>query len=334
VQWAVAPGANGRFRVKFATSHAFIGTTTAAHPVQVIPYFRLASLHTASQFSATQIRGSIHPRLTGRVYLQRYVDHRWVAAGHSALAGGHFAFTISPSDLGALTYRVARSSHALYASSTSSTLRVQVVHRTLTLGASGPDVRTLQRRLAKLHYDIGPINGQYGTDTLHAVTAFQKVNGLTKDGQTGPDVWSRLNHPKVPHLKHPDPSASLAVEVNIPKQILLLARYGKIWRILDTSTAGGYLYTNSEGGQSRAVTPRGHFTIQYKITGWHKSKLGEMYYPSYFNYAGDAIHGEGNSNAGSDVPPYPNSHGCVRITNNAVLRYYSMLVDGTSVWIY
>ena len=68
---------------------------------------------------------------------------------------------------------------------------------------------------------------------------------------------------------------------------------------------------------------RGHFSIQYKQTGWQKSKLGELYYPSYFTNTGYAIHGEGNGNGGGEVPPYPNSHGCVRITNNAVLRYYN-----------
>jgi N-acetylmuramoyl-L-alanine amidase len=106
--------------------------------------------------------------------------------------------------------------------------------------------------------------------------------------------------------------------------------------ILDTSTAGGYLYTNSEGGTSRAITPTGHFSIQYKLTGTRVSKLGTLYYPSYFTNTGYAIHGEGNGNDGGNVPPYPNSHGCVRITDNAVLRYFSSpwLAVGSSVWIY
>jgi N-acetylmuramoyl-L-alanine amidase len=268
------------------------------------------------------------------VYLQRDVNGKWKTVHEGTLAGGHFSFGISPSSLGTLKYRVVRHPDAQHGSSVSRALKVQVVHRTLSLGASGRDVLALQKRLAHLHYDLGARNGSYGTDTLHAVTAFEKVNGLAKDGETGPKVWAALNHPKVAHLKHPDASTGLAVEVNIHKQILLLSRHGKIWRILDTSTAGGYQYTGSDGQTETAITPTGHFTIQYKITGWHKSALGEMYYPSYFNDSGYAIHGEGNGNSGSEVPPYPNSHGCVRISNNAVLRYYSMLTVGTSVWIY
>ena len=72
----------------------------------------------------------------------------------------------------------------------------------------------------------------------------------------------------------------------------------------------------------------------YRLTDTGKSQLGELYYPSYFTNTGYAIHGEGNGNDSGEVPPYANSHGCVRITNNAVLRYYNDLTVGTSVWIY
>ena len=41
-----------------------------------------------------------------------------------------------------------------------------------------------------------------------------------------------------------------------------------------------------------------------------------------------AIHGE------PEVPSYPASHGCVRITVPAMDRFYAKLVNGESVWIY
>jgi N-acetylmuramoyl-L-alanine amidase len=334
VTWKVQPRANGRYRIHFRQSHAYTGLTTASQPLRVLPLFHLQSLHTASALSTSQVSGSIRPHLTGLVYLQQHINGSWQTVKHATLTGGHFTFAIKPTSPGTLQYRVVRRTDSTHGHATSRTLHVAVVHRTLTIGDAGPDVRTLQDRLHQLRYDVGPRNGSYGYDTLHAVTAFEKVNGLNKDGQTGPKVWAALNHPKQMHLRHPYPNAALAVEINLKKQVLLLAKHGKIWRILDTSTAGGYLYTNSEGGTSRAVTPTGHFTIQYKLTGWHKSDLGELYYPSYFTNTGYAIHGEGNGNDSGEVPPYPNSHGCVRITNDAVLRYYSQLVVGTSVWIY
>jgi peptidoglycan hydrolase-like protein with peptidoglycan-binding domain len=334
VQWKVKPRSTGSYRVYFRQSHAFAGLATSADRLQVVPQLHLQSLHTASELATSQIKGSFHPQVSGRVFLQQHRNGKWQTVKHQALSAGHFAFKITPSSLGTLRYRVVRRSDHRYPHLTSRTLIVHVVHRTLHLGSSGRDVHRLQTRLAHLHYDVGPRSGSYGYDLLHAVTAFQKVNGLQKDGATGPQVWAALNHPKRVHLRYPYKSQGLAVEINIKKQVLLLAHHGKLWRILDTSTAGGYYYTNSQGQSEKAVTPRGHFSIQYKETGWQKSSLGELYYPSYFTNTGYAIHGEGNGNSSGEVPPYPNSHGCVRITNNAVLRYYNQLTVGTSVWVY
>jgi 5-hydroxyisourate hydrolase-like protein (transthyretin family) len=334
VQWKVQPRADGSYRVNFHQSQEFAGSATNAHTVRVLPLIHLRPLHTVSEHAISRIHGTVRPHLPGRVFLQRHRHGAWRPVKHMKAKAGHFAFTIRPSGLGKLQYRVVRHADATHGPSVSRTLHLSVVHRTLSLGDSGRDVKTLQNRLHKLHYDVGPRNSSYGYDTLHAVTAFEKQNGLPKDGQAGTAVWNKLNNPKKVHLRHPLPSASLAVEVNLRKQILVLARHGKVWRILDTSTAGGYYYTNSEGESERAVTPTGHFTIQYKQTGWQKSDLGELYYPSYFTNTGYAIHGEGNGNDGSEVPPYPNSHGCVRISNDAVLRYYNKLVVGTSVWIF
>ena len=80
--------------------------------------------------------------------------------------------------------------------------------------------------------------------------------------------------------------------------------------------------------EQRAFTPTGHFSIRYKIDRWVKSKLGVLYRPAYFNSSGYAIHGE------PEVPSYPASHGCVRITVPAMDRFYTKLVVGMSVWIY
>jgi N-acetylmuramoyl-L-alanine amidase len=335
VDWAVQPSANGQFRVAFRGSHSYAKTTSSGQRIRVVPFLHVRPTHTVPQLTTSQIRGSVHPHLTGRVLLQQRINGRWKTVHRTIADAGHYSFNISPSQLGHETYRVTRPHDSTHAGSTSRALRVQVVHRTLTFGNSGPDVRALQQRLRRLHYDVGPVTSDYGWDTVHAVTAFQKVQGISPDGQTGLQVWRRLNHPKVIHLKYPT-AGTYTVEVDIAKEVLLLGHDGKVTHILDTSTAGGYLYTNSEGGTSRAITPTGHFSIQYKLTGWHKSKLGELYYPSYFTNTGYAIHGEGNGNDAGEVPPFPASHGCVRIPNDSVLRYYSSpwLAVGTSVWIY
>jgi hypothetical protein len=335
VHFSVKPAVNGFYRVHFFTSPNFTGVSTVGHWIQVLPRIHVNPIRTVPVLSSSQLTGTIRPHLTGLVYLQRFENGAWHRISKSDVVDSKFAFTISPTTLGARSYRVVRKFDGTHSANTTGTLHIQVVNRELSLGDSGSDVRTLQKRLRKLHYDIGPINSDYGWDTLHAVTAFEKVQGLSPNGEVSTSVWKALNHPKRIHLRYPH-AGTYEVEVNIGKQVLLLGKNGHVVHILDTSTAGGYLYTNSEGGTSRAITPTGHFTIQYKLTGTRVSKLGTLYYPSYFTDTGYAIHGEGNGNDGGNVPPYPNSHGCVRITDDAVLRYFSTpwLAVGASVWIY
>lgn len=56
---------------------------------------------------------------------------------------------------------------------------------TLRRGMSGENVRALQQRLIDLGYLTGTADGIYGTATAEAVYAFQKRNGLTRDGIAG-----------------------------------------------------------------------------------------------------------------------------------------------------
>ena len=206
-------------------------------------------------------------------------------------------------------------------------MRVTGVSRTLRPGMSGTDVYALQHRLAVLHYDVGRVNGSFGYDTFHAVVAFEKVQGMTRDGVVGPAVWRRLTAPRVPHLLHPFATRA-GVEVDLTHQVVLYGVDGHVRRILDASTGGGYTYTGSDGATHQAITPTGHFSVVYKRDGWVTAPLGTLYRPAYFNYDGYAIHGEGA------VPSYPASHGCVRITVPAMDRFNSKLVIGLSVWIY
>jgi Putative peptidoglycan binding domain/CHAP domain len=56
----------------------------------------------------------------------------------------------------------------------------------------GPDVRAVQRRLAVLGFDPGPIDGAYGPATERAVRAFQSSAGLEVDGVVGPKTRASL----------------------------------------------------------------------------------------------------------------------------------------------
>lgn len=52
----------------------------------------------------------------------------------------------------------------------------------LKFGSRGEEVLTLQKRLAELGYDVGPLDGIFGPKTQAALEAFQKDFGLTVDG--------------------------------------------------------------------------------------------------------------------------------------------------------
>ena len=63
----------------------------------------------------------------------------------------------------------------------------------LAFGDSGTNVRKLQNALIKLGYmPSGSADSQYGYQTLNAVKAFQRANGLSADGVAGPITLTHL----------------------------------------------------------------------------------------------------------------------------------------------
>jgi lipoprotein-anchoring transpeptidase ErfK/SrfK len=196
----------------------------------------------------------------------------------------------------------------------------------LRLGSRGSAVVTLQHRLTALRYfDVGSADGVFGAGTYHAVVAFQKVQGLPRDGIVGPATRARLARPYVPAPRYRLATSSL--EVNLAKQVIYYVRNGTIQRIIDASTGSGAWYY-SQGRWARAITPTGRFRIYWRYSpGWQPGPLGSMYRPNYF-YGGYAVHGM------TSVPAYPASHGCVRITVPAMDRMWSSLRVGMPVAVY
>jgi N-acetylmuramoyl-L-alanine amidase len=196
--------------------------------------------------------------------------------------------------------------------------------RMLRMGSRGADVLALERRLAGLHYDVGRVDSVFDNSTFHGVIAFQKVNGLGRDGVVGPITRGRLARPVVPRVVVRRSGSSL--EINLSRQVMIYARGGGVVRILDISSGSGRLYT-VDGQTRRAITPTGNFRITRKINAWRTSKLGRLYRPAYF-YGGYAVHGSWS------VPAYPVSHGCVRVTIAVMDRLYNGLPIGMPVKVY
>jgi N-acetylmuramoyl-L-alanine amidase len=185
---------------------------------------------------------------------------------------------------------------------------------TIKYGSYGSAVTYLQQRLVVLHYDIGSVDGAFGYSTLHAVYAFQKVQGIGVDGVVGPTTWSKLASPYRPKARYYHSAA--AVEINLTKRVLYLTKARAVTRIVDASP-----------GKSATPTPTGNFSITRRIDGWRQSELGLLWRPYYF-YRGYAIHGS------KSVPTYSASHGCVRVTIPAMNRLWSTLYIGERAHVY
>jgi len=195
---------------------------------------------------------------------------------------------------------------------------------TLRLDENGDSVRALQQRLLDLGYWMGEPDGNYGQLTRQAVMAFQKVEGLGRDGTAGPQTLARLET-----AGRPTPRGSNGVEIDLARQVLFVVKDGQVTWAVNTSTGSGEAYESSTGGTAIAATPPGQFRVQRHIDGLREAPLGTLYRPKYFN-GGIAVHGSGS------IPANPASHGCARVTNAAMDMLWSSGAAeiGTSVWVY
>ena len=190
-------------------------------------------------------------------------------------------------------------------------------------GSSGAEVTQLQQRLADLHYDVTP-DGQYSAATTQAVMAFQKMNGLGRDGVAGPITLAKLADPAAPAPMVPSGGAT-RVEVDVARQVLFFYKSNALYRIVSVSTGSGQRFC-VHGRCATAVTPGGSFRVRGKVSGWQEGELGRLYKPSYFN-GNIAIHGA------LSVPGGPASHGCVRVPMSSADWIYASLPVGTAVYV-
>jgi peptidoglycan hydrolase-like protein with peptidoglycan-binding domain len=197
---------------------------------------------------------------------------------------------------------------------------------TLGLGERGGEIAALQRRLEELGFWPGATDGRYGQLTRQAVMAFQKAEGLGRDGVAGPTTLAALATASRPAPREPSGNH---VEIDLARQILLVVEGGQTTWVLNTSTGNGEAYASPRGGTAVATTPTGHFTINREVDGLREAPLGTLYRPKYF-VGGIAIHGSGS------IPAEPASHGCARVTNAAMDLLWSsgLAAIGTPVQVY
>jgi peptidoglycan hydrolase-like protein with peptidoglycan-binding domain len=196
---------------------------------------------------------------------------------------------------------------------------------TVSEGSSGAAVSELQSDLLALGYWVDTTGGSFDDSTQQAVWALQKAAGLPTDGVVGPQTWAALFAGVVPH---PRSTSGYVVEIDLEDDLLMVVNNGQLEYTLNTSTGGGYTYTE-DGQTDVADTPTGMFSIYNTTDGLVVDSLGSLWRPRYF-YEGYAIHGDTN------VPPYPVSHGCARISMEAIDWVWAnnIMPLGTEVWVY
>jgi len=183
---------------------------------------------------------------------------------------------------------------------------------TVKTGSEGAAVLWLEQKLTDLTYRPGPIDGVFDKRTHQAVIAFQKWEGLARDGVVGAEVWTHLLGASAPTSA--DDRSGAWIEVDKAKQVLLYVEGGMVTRTLPVSTGSPNV---------GIVTPSGTFTVYARSPNWD----GPRYKPLYLRGI-LAIHGY------PSVPTWPASHGCIRVPLWDMDEFYPLIAVGTKVHVY
>jgi lipoprotein-anchoring transpeptidase ErfK/SrfK len=182
--------------------------------------------------------------------------------------------------------------------------------------AKTPGTREIQQRLAELRYlPRSAVDGVNGYRTQQAVIAFQGWSGLGRDGVVGPQTTAALASARRPQPRANGPSRR--IEVYRDRGVALLVEHNKTRRAIHVSS-----------GASGTPTPAGTYEVFRKeLRSWSVPFRVWLPYASYFNQ-GIAFH------QWPDVPPYPASHGCVRVPAPEAKGVYEFASLGTTVIVY
>lgn len=194
-------------------------------------------------------------------------------------------------------------------------------------GDEGAAVRQLQQQLDDLRFWVGPIDGIYGWLTKQAVFAFQSANGLSLTGEVDGPTRDALDDPQVPG---PRSGQGQVMEIDKARQLIYVVDDGRLEWVFHTSTGTEKPYQHPDGYTATADTPPGRHEVFYQVDGVDPGSLGPLHRPIYFHEDGIAVHGYDH------VPPYPASHGCVRVTKAAMDYIWAngLMPMGSTVLVY
>lgn len=199
---------------------------------------------------------------------------------------------------------------------------------------SGDETARIQQRLIDLGFWLNGADGDFGLTTSQAVMAFQKYVGLETSARVDEATAEALTN--IPQRAHGLADAGTLVEIDKDRQVLFFVQNGVTVWVFNVSTGNGESYTESDQNTPGEVingvslTPSGlHAVNRERPEGWWEGDLGRIYRPKYF-VGGVAVHGSNN------VPNYPASHGCVRVTTTAMDFIWdsNLMPMGIPVWVH
>lgn len=199
---------------------------------------------------------------------------------------------------------------------------------------SGAETARVQQRLFQLGFWLARADGNYELTTTQAVMAFQKYVGAPATGSVDAATAASLSALAMRPYGKADSGTML--EIDKTRQLIFILVDGTTKWVFNTSTGNDQPYReedqNSPGEfvEDVALTPEGiHKVNRERPEGWWEGDLGQIYRPKYF-VGGIAVHGS------NSVPNYPASHGCVRVTTQAMdfIWEQGLMPLGLPVWVH
>ena len=180
-----------------------------------------------------------------------------------------------------------------------------------------PTIADVQRRLVALRYlPSGAVSGVSDYRTSQALMAFQAWNGLARDGSAGVKTRTRLVTASVPRPR-PESVIGHYVEVYRSLGVVLCVNSGTLVRVVHCST----------GRPGLETTPGLWYVYLKSLRFWSQEYSSWMPYASFF-HNGEGLHGY------EEVPAYPASHGCVRLSMPEAPWVYEFAAMGTPVFVF
>lgn len=303
-----------------ADSPALPGLTTAPATIQTtLEDHRGFPVDAVITGGLVRVRGTVRPFVPDQfVFVRtdrsgRKLATRRIAVRPGPGGTGRFSTLIAVGGRAAtVTVRVTSPATPQQAGLTAAPRTIHVVRPSVAPGQRSVAAQLLQQELAGLHYAV-PRSGRFDDATARAVLAFRKLADLARTEQASRIVFERLAAGAGSfHVRYPGQGAHF--EGDLTHQVLAeVLPGGRVRKIYEMSS-----------GKPSTPTVIGNFHVYLKTLGTNEKGMVDA---NYF-IDGYAIHGY------ADVPPYPASHGCLRIPVADAAAVYAWAGFGFPVDVY